>query len=272
MVTVRREGIPVLLLLFVLFPFQETLAGTKLASHRAYYSAAIGEVKNTSQIVDANGGMVMELTESCEGWESVQGTRLVLLNSRGDEFLADVHYTSWESRDGLQFHFNYVHRSNGQIQEELLGRATFPARGEAGRVTFSKPSKTSLALPASVRFPTEHLLGLLEQAEAGTQIYEAPLYDGTKVDGLYDVNAFIGKPFIAKPAEGEASLGRLAGERGWPMRLAYFPFGTGDAVPEVEISIRLLESGIAERMVFDHGDFTIIGTLERIDWLPQPDC
>lgn len=266
------RGIPVLLFFLVLFPFQEALAGAGLVSHRAYYSAKIGEVKRNSQILNASGGFVMEVAESCEGWGSVQSTQLVLLNSLGDESLADVRYTSWESHDGLQFHFHYVHRNNENVQEELLGLAEIPAKGKAGSVTFSEPSDRTLALPASVVFPTEHLIGLIEHADADAQIYQAPLYDGTKVDGVYDVSAFIGKPFIAQPAKGEKSLARLSGMRGWPVRFAYFPFGTVDAVPEVEISVRLLGSGVAERMVFDHGDFTIIGTLERIDWLPRPEC
>ena len=270
--TARRGGIPGLLFFLLFFPFQGALAGAGLVSHRAYYSATIGEVKRNSQILNASGGFVMEVAKSCEGWESVQSTQLVLLNSLGEESLAEVRYTSWESRDGLQFHFNYVHRNNGKVREALLGRAEIPAKGEAGSVTFSKPSDTTLDLPASVIFPTEHLLGLLEHADADAQIYQAPLYDGTKVDGVYNVSAFIGKPFIAEPVKEEASLARLSGERGWLVRFAYFPFGTVDAVPEVEIGVHLLRSGVAERMVFDHGDFTIIGTLERIDWLPKPEC
>lgn len=262
---------------FLLMPFggqpviSPAHAEGMLAPHRAYYSATIGELKQGSQIVSAQGKMVIELAQSCEGWETVQGTQLLLANNQGDEFSVNVRFTGWESRDGLKFHFNYVHKNNEIVQEEMLGKAEIPAKGKGGTVVFSKPAHGELRLPKGTVFPTEHLSMLIADAEAGRLLFSKPVFDGTMNEGAYEISAVIGKPY-AFPEGKKDGLARLSGHRGWPVRLAFFPHGAADAMPEIEIGVWLFPSGVAERMVFDHGDFTIVSKLERVEWLPRPKC
>ncbi len=273
-----RRGAVSLAILSAFFAFHGARAETKLLPHRAYYSATIGEVKRGSQVVDAQGKMAVEVAQSCEGWETVQNSRLRLANSQGGEFDVDVQFTGWESRDGLQFHFNYVHKNNGVVQMELLGKAEIPEKGGDGTVTFSQPANAKMTLPKGTIFPTEHLSMLLAHADAGKILFSKLVYDGTKRDGAYEMSAVFSKPYIfsGKEAEGpnakKDGLERLAGARGWPVRLALFPHGAVDAMPEIEIGIRLLDSGVASHLLFDHGDFTISSKLERIEWLPSPKC
>ncbi|MEW5703599.1 MAG: DUF1849 family protein [Pseudomonadota bacterium] len=249
----------------------EATAGAKMMPHRAYYSAAIGDVKQTSRVVDVQGAIVMEAVESCEGWQTTEGTRLLLSNSQGGESVVDVRFLGWESKNGLVFRFNYTHHNDGSVQENMLGEAKIRSKGAAGEATFSRPPVVPLALPEKIVFPTEYILKLIERADAGEFLFSQVVFDGTKMGGAYEINAVIGRPY-AFPAGRKAGLERLAGERGWPVRLAYFPIGSSEPEPEFEIGVRLLRSGIAESMVFDYGDFTITSRLERVEWLAAPKC
>jgi len=257
--------------LLVLFGAHTAHAEPGLVPHRAYYSAKIAQVKQASQIVNAQGKMVIEFAASCEGWETTQGTQLLLTNNRGDEFVMDVRFTSWESRDGRQFHFNYVHKKNQIVQVELLGRAEIPARGMAGTVLFSKPAPGEIALPKGTVFPTEHLSMLMAHADAGKVLFSKAVFDGTTGEGAYEISAVLGKPYRF-PEGKKDGLERLSGDRVWPVRLAFFPHGAVDAMPEMEIGVWLLRSGVAERIVSDHGTFVIASELERVEWLPSPEC
>ena len=43
-------------------------------------------------------------------------------------------------------------------------------------------------------------------------------------------------------------------------------------MPDYEESVRLLDNGIAEDMLFDYGDYAVRGKLEQIEALPRPHC
>ncbi len=257
--------------LLMFFSAHMAHAEAGLAPHRAYYSAKIAQVKQTSQIVNAQGKMVIELAESCEGWETVQGTELLFTNNRGEDFVMDIRFTSWESRDGRQFHFNYVHKKNDIVQMELLGRAEFPEKGMAGTAFFSKPAHGEVSLPKGAVFPTEHLSMLIAHADAGKMLFSKAVFDGTTDGGPYEISAVLSQP-DRFPEGKKDGLERLSGEYVWPIRLAFFSHGAVDAMPEMELGVWLLRSGVAERIVSDHDTFVIASELERVEWLPSPKC
>ena len=68
----------------------------------------------------------------------------------------------------------------------------------------------------------------------------------------------------------------LAGQRSWPSDLAFFPIRQkpdhAPGTPEFEVGFRLFQNGIFTELTLDYGDFSLAGTLSRLEPLPKPDC
>lgn len=54
--------------------------------------------------------------------------------------------------------------------------------------------------------------------------------------------------------------------------MAFFPMDSDEAAPEYEMSLKLLENGVAQSMLIDYGDFTVAAVLEKIEAIPRPRC
>jgi hypothetical protein len=54
--------------------------------------------------------------------------------------------------------------------------------------------------------------------------------------------------------------------------MAFFPVGGKEANPDYEVGLRYLANGVARNILQNFGNFSIKGTLERIEPLPKPDC
>ena len=60
------------------------------------------------------------------------------------------------------------------------------------------------------------------------------------------------------------------------MKLAFYAAegqaSGGEELPEQELSMDLQENGVATRLVLDFGEFSLNGTLESIEYLPDAGC
>jgi hypothetical protein len=59
---------------------------------------------------------------------------------------------------------------------------------------------------------------------------------------------------------------------GWNVSLAFYAPKGETAEPEHEQSLRLYANGVVDRLVLDYGEFSILGTLSKIETLPKPSC
>lgn len=241
----------------------------ELAPHRALYSLSLGRASMASGIVAAHGALFLEWKETCDGWTAKQRTVLRLLKTEGPEIEADTSFASWESKDGLNYQFSVRDLRDGKLFEELRGRADLKGKGQAGKAAFSRPEPLRLALPAGAIFPTEHIQQLIDGAVAGDDRVWRIVFDGATLDGAFEVNAVIGRPI---PPEPELDFEPIVNRLSWRMRLAFFPVDSNEPEPRYEMSVRLLDNGVARDMVFDYGDFTINAQLEPIEALSRPDC
>lgn len=241
----------------------------ELAPHRALYSLSLGRASMASGIVSARGALFLEWEETCDGWTAKQRMVLRLLKMEGPEIEADTNFTSWESKDGLNYRFSVRDLRNGELFEELRGRADLKGKGQAGKAVFARPEPLRLALPASAIFPTEHIQQLIDGAMAGDDRVWRIVFDGATLEGAFEVNAVIGQPI---PPEPELDFEPIVNRLSWRMRLAFFPVDSDELEPRYEISVRLLDNGVARDMVFDYGNFTINAQLEPIEALSRPDC
>jgi hypothetical protein len=114
---------------------------------------------------------------------------------------------------------------------------------------------------------------LIESARAGEKLLGVRVFDGSRMDGAFQVNAVIGKP--PRSAAGPSPRGDVAllrNQPSWLIRLAFFPPGQTSAQAEYEIGAEILANGVARSMTLDYGDFAIDARLQQIEALPRPRC
>ena len=140
---------------------------------------------------------------------------------------------------------------------------------------YGKPSERRVALPGKTIFPTQHTFQMLEAANSGQRIHSSTVFDGS-VDGeFYDVVAFIAGPTKAEAAPdltdvpGGSDLSKM---KSWNVVIAYYLHGAPQEIPEYEFGFVLYENGVAADLVMDYSDFSLQGTLSRVDTLPDSGC
>src|SRR5262245_30464233 len=138
-----------------------------IASHRAAYVLSLGAAKANSGVSAIDGGMFIDWQEVCGGWTISQRMRFKVYAEEGEVIDNDISFSSWEAQDGLSYRFTLRTVRNGDVVEQLRGRATLDGRGKPGKVEFSEPEGETLDLPAGTIFPTEHSIQLLKSAMAG---------------------------------------------------------------------------------------------------------
>lgn len=248
-------------------------AGRKIAAavqpHRAVYKMALKSARNSSKVSDVRGKMMFEWADACDGWTTEQRFQLRFVYVEGDEMQMTTNYTTWESKNGRRYRFNVRKLVNGEPDEEIRGDATLNKDGKGGTARFATPEQQSIPLPAGSLFPTAHTLGLLDHAQRGDQLVNRVVFDGADAEGPTEISAFIGRPAKVDDA---AAGPLIKGRQSWPVRMAFFPLAGDSSQPEYEMSLRLLDNGVAQSMLIDYGDFTVGAELETIEALPKSGC
>ncbi|WP_148219279.1 cell envelope integrity EipB family protein [Azospirillum sp. B510] len=240
----------------------------RIQPHRAIYTMALASARNGSKVSDVRGRMMFEWADACDGWTTEQRFQLRFVYSEGDDMAMNTNYTTWEAKNGLRYRFNVRKLVNGEVDEEVRGEANLNADG-AGTAQFTKPEPQEMDLPARTMFPTAHTLAILDHAERGEPFFSRTIFDGSDAEGPTEVSTVVGKPGTPKD---EAKSPLLKVGKAWPVRMAFFPLQSDSAQPEYEMSLNLLENGIAESMLIDYGDFTVNAVLEKIEALPKSGC
>lgn len=261
--------------------------GIKIAPHRALYDLHLADVKNDSGINNAGGQLLFTWGDACDGWTIEQRLDLAFSYTEGGRQRIQTSLASWEAKTGDSFRFSVRRLVNGQQKEVFEGKAQL-ARDGSGQALYTQPEAKTVQLKPDTLFPTVHTLQLLRRARAatdsgakdGTAIFTRNVFDGADAEGQNEITAFIGKP-LEITAGDDAKL-QLANGRGWPMHLAFFApevskdesakAADGSGMPDYEMSMTLMENGVAHDLVIDYGDFTVNATLRAIEPLPAPQC
>lgn len=238
-----------------------------LLPHRALYHMQI--LKSGGDVADVEGEMAFEWQDSCDGWSVTQRSQMEFLYASGDAARVGWSLTSWESKDGTQYRFVSRELTNGELVSEYRGDADLSKNG--GKARYNKPEARETPLPAGSLFPTQHSLALIQQAMKGAPMLWAEVFDGSDADGLFAVSAAITPLPEAERKEADQRR-ELKGVPGWNVSLAFYPSKGQAAEPEHEQSLRLYANGVVDRLVLDYGDFSILGTLSKIETLPKPSC
>ncbi|MBI3506946.1 MAG: DUF1849 family protein [Proteobacteria bacterium] len=239
-----------------------------VAPHRAAYSLSLGDAKGGS-VGAIEGALVIDWGEVCEGWTISQRMRFTMSGGDGGDVDSDISFSSFESHDGRSYRFSLRTSRDGDVVEELRGRATLdPDAG--GKAEFSMP-ETTLVLPPGTMFPTAHSLLLINLAEGGERLVTRAVFDGATLDGALDVSAIIGDKTPADPALAKSSP-KVGARPSWRVRMAYFNPDDKTGTPTYETSMRMLDNAVASEYSFDYPEFSIRAKLERLEALPKPNC
>lgn len=248
------------------------LGADPLAAHRAVYDLTLKEASERSGISGMVGRMVYEFGGSaCEGY--TVSFRFVTEIATGDESrVTDQQTTTFE--DVRNHTFRFVTRSfvDQQLDREIRGSA----EADAGRlkVRLEQPDKLALDIDPA-RFPTEHMLELIDKARTGERFYESRIYDGSdEGDRAMITTTILGEKREAESGDTEArKAGALAGEAYWPVSMSYFEESTdGDELPVYSIAFKLYENGVTRDLTMDYGDFVLEGRLAQLDMYEPAPC
>ena len=247
-------------------------AAPQIVPNRATYEVSLAHAV-PGGVIGARGRTVIEVSDTCDGWRTVERFLLDTSDGDGQVSRSDFVITAWEDKTGRAMHFEVTDMSDGTIDERNKGRAELAADG--GTVTLTAPVASSFALPAGTVFPMAQTLEILHAAEAGKTGLSGPVFQGGDATSLYYSTATIGKLVgLADPGreapDGAADL--LSGVAAWPVVMGYYPTGKDGLSPDYEVATRLYANGIAGTMTLIYSDFTLTAKLTKLERLPPPKC
>ncbi len=257
-------------LLPAIFSMAPALAVPALQAHRAVYDLTLDKASDRSGITGISGRMVYEFNGSaCEGY-TVKFRFVTQIATADGTKLTDQQTTTFEDAEGKAFSFVTKSFSDQNLDKEVKGTATKETKGL--KVDIDKPEKKNLEL-AATQFPTQHLVELIGKAEKGENFYETSLFDGSEdANKVMTTTVIVGKKAAGDKADPEApALAKLAGDKYWPVDIAYFDTTdkSGEEVPEYRISFKLHENGITRDLTMDYGEFTMTGKLVNLSLFDQ---
>lgn len=256
-------------------PDQQAATGG-LDGYQAIYDLKLHDSTRGGGVAFAEGRMVMEFINSCDGYVLNQRLQLKMGDGEGGTTSSDYRVASWEARDGKNYRFTAKHLLNGEVADVVDGQAVLDPSG-GGSVVFTKPSAETLTLPAGTLFPTQHTVAMLEAAKAGKRIFEAKLFDGSELAKGFDVVALIGRDAVAEPPRLKDGKETLSGRQSWPVQIAFYKPAEkagsgGDDLPDYEVGFRLYPGGVTADMLLDYGDFSIDAFLTQLKTEAAPAC
>lgn len=265
-----------LFLIFYVFLFSfPCVAEERLASHQAVYDIALASTEGgAASVVNAKGKMMYKIQKVCDKWQ----TESVFSLDIGYE-LSGLDTTNWkqttrESADGCSFDFEVFVREKGQDRKDLAGSAVCKNDKKVLRLTV--PVRSEAVFPKNVVFPVQQTLRLLEAARAGKKNVTAYVYDGTRPESLYSLNAAVSYPEKFESEEVAGDIGLIKGKKAYRFDTAFFEeFETGslpDGAPLYEVSLYYYDNGISDRIVQNFSDYQLISTLKELKSLPEKPC
>jgi hypothetical protein len=244
-----------------------------LVSHRAVYELTLAKSVGSKSPTAAHGRIAFDFTGSaCDGY--VQNFRQLteLQPAEGPTRVSDMHSATFEDADGRNFDFKVQTSIDSGTAEAIDGKAWKSGSGRLS-VNLTKPKRGKIELDSGVVFPTEHLKRILAAAEAGENLLEVKVYDGSETGmKIYETTTYIGRPIAGPAVEKAAHIPELDNTRRWPVSISYFEGGKKDDAPSYILSFDLYENGISRALRLDYGDFVLAGEMSSLELLSEPAC
>lgn len=248
-------------------PVTSAAIATGLVAHRAVYDLELKDASERSGISGMSGRMVYEFDGNyCTGFTT--NFRFVTQIDTGDNVrVSDQQTKTFENLKDRRFTFDTKSFTDDQLDKEVNGAAQDLAEGV--KVALTQPASKELQLGAS-RFPTEHMLDVIENAKAGKRLFEARVFDGSDDgDKALVTTTVVGKQVAPATDEADAgNAGAFSKAAFWPVTISYFNENTKtDTLPVYRMSFKLYENGITRDLTMDYGDFVLTGRLAKLELL-----
>ena len=249
----------------------------KLTPHRAIYEMTLADNKSSSGITGLRGRLVFELGgSSCNGYTVNMRFVTHVTNQQGGSSLTDLRSSSWESARGHTFRFNSSEYGNSKLNYVISGAAERKSEEKPIKIRLKRPKPQTINAASNTLFPTQHSRKLIAAAQNGETVVQADIYDGSeKGQKVFMTTAIIGKARLPghqkdlKKIKNAAALDKIAS---WPVTISYFHKDTSAEVPDYEIAFRLFANGVSQNLMISYDNFSIKGTLKRIDFLKPVKC
>ncbi|MDO6964070.1 cell envelope integrity EipB family protein [Rhizobium alvei] len=243
-----------------------------LVPHRAVYNLELKDANERAGITAMFGRMVYEFTGSeCEGYR-VNFRFVTQVDTGGEKRTTDQQSTTFEDLRNSRFEFSSKSYTDERLDKSVSGFAE--NIGGKTKVELMEPDDRALDLEAG-RFPTQHMLEVIERARKGEHFFETRIFDGSENgDKALFTSTFVGSPIGVLPGDPDAeNAGTLKSEKTWPVTIAYFDENkTSDALPTYRMSFKLYPNGVSRDLTMDYGDFVLKGNLVKLDMLPAEAC
>jgi len=257
-------------------PSPEKAARESLASHEAVYDIRMSSSKSGAQILDIRGKMLYSLKKSCVGWITDHRFTMSYEYSDAPAIQVETRFASFESYDGQVMDFSSSRSRNGEIYEEVRGKARIgEAVSKDNFVLYSMPKNLRYDLQGATLFPMAHTYKLIDSARQGKRVVNEVVFDGSDDQGPVEINAVIGKQKVNRDdSRGSSKFvdGELLKAPYWPMQLAVFPMDSSSSLADYELSMDVLENGIVRDMNVDYHDFSISQKLVALKSVPPEEC
>ncbi len=246
-----------------------------LVPHKALYNIELVATHSGSQILNVSGQMAYEWTPSCEAWVTDHKFDIFYEYAELPGMRIASGFSTYESFDGRDFHFNSRRSREGEMYQQIRGYASIKP-GRAGKAVYSQPEDIRYDLAAGSLFPMGHTVELIKRAKAGDKFYAAQVFDGSDEEGPIEISSFIGK----EASRGEKTARKkeakvdsvLLGGRAWNMRMAVFKGDQDEEESDYEMSMVFHENGIISDMIIEYDDFSVRQSLLALEKLEAPSC
>jgi hypothetical protein len=257
-----RNFILSLVVVLILTPAQNAIAGVELVSHRVMYKTSLIEASLESGIIGARGLMAYQFQDVCDSWISETKVLLKVIYSEGNQVETSWTFSSLEAKDGMSYRFYLHHRQNGETIEVLEGKAVRNLKSDTATAKYTNPPGTKINLPKGTLFPSNHLAEMLKASKNKQLIFSKVVFDGASLENPYRINALITKTKEMKSNKKSVQH----------VRMAFFSLKAKEEKPEFELDINYRPDGVAERIKQDFGTFTLDLKPNNIEILEKFGC
>jgi hypothetical protein len=244
-----------------------------LTPHKALYDVELTSRRSGSQILNISGKMYFEWKPTCEAWTTDHRFNLTYEYADTPAMRISSDFSTFEPFDGKAFDYTARRERNGEVYDEIRGKAERTADG-GGTAIYSMPEGMKYDLPEGTLFPMGHTFEMLRLAREGKKFFNATIFDGSDEEGTVEVNAFIGAPIDGaadvKPSKSLDTA--LLNIKAWHVRMAFFPLNKSDAGSDYEMDILLHDNGIISDMHVDYKDFSVRQKLSALENVPPKSC
>jgi hypothetical protein len=245
----------------------------ELVPHKALYEVDLVSSTGGSRVIDISGKMFFKWEATCDAWITDHRFKLIYEYADSPAMHITSDFSTFEPFDGDSFDFTSRRKRDGDLYEEIRGRAEIYEDG-SGKAIYTKPEDLAYKLEKGTLFPMAHTIELIKHINEGKKFYSANVFDGSDEEGPVLINSFIGEKInaLANTAPSSEIDGTLVNTPAYKIRMAFFPLDSEEASSDYEMSLVFHDNGIISDMMIDYDDFTVSQKLLALEKLDAAAC